>query len=174
MEVTQDSLEELLRLGEERGSLPPETGELVAGILTSIDRVVRDIMTPAPAMVMVPEDMPLPQAAALVAGSDYSRLPVFRATPDNVVGTLHAKDAAVRLFRGKSGTVADLIRPVLRTTESVPARDLLTEVRRKRQHMAVVIGPRGRVTGLVTMHDLIQEVIGEINEGAQGKTPRRR
>jgi CBS domain containing-hemolysin-like protein len=50
----------------------------------------------------------------------------------------------------------------------------LTEVRRKRQHMAVVIGPRGRVTGLVTMHDLIEEVIGEINEGAQGETPRRR
>jgi len=174
MEVTQDSLEELLRLGEERGSLPPETGDLVAGILTVGDRPVREIMTPAAAMVAVSQDMPLSEAAALLARSDFSRLPVYRQSPDSIVGTLHAKDAAVKLFESQDCTVGDLVRPVLRVPDEILARDLLTEMRRRRQHMAVVTGPRGSVTGLVTMHDLIEEVIGEINESAQGDKPRRR
>lgn len=175
-EVSQESLEELLRLGEEGGSLPPDTGGLVAGILNSGDRTVREIMIPAQRMVIVRETMPLTEAAAIVAGSDYSRLPVFRSTADGIVGTLHAKDVAAGLFQGAAATVADVTRPVLRVGEGVLARDLLAEMRRRRQHMAVVADSRGGVSGLVTMHDLIEEVIGEINEtaGEGGPRPARR
>lgn len=170
MEVTQESLEELLRLGEEDGSLPPDTGDLVAGILTSGDRTVGEIMVPISEMVVVPDTMPLAEAAAVVARSDYSRLPVFRSTRDSIIGTLHAKDAAAGLFQSNAAVVADVVRPVLRVSESVAARDLFAEMRRRRQHMAVVTGARGNLTGLVTMHDLIEEVIGEINETPAAQT----
>lgn len=160
VDVTPETLAELLRLGEENGSLPPETGDMVLGILSSRSRAVREIMTPRDSVVMIAADTPLAEAAGIIAEGDLSRLPVLGSS-GRVEGVLHAKDVAARLLAG-GGTVltGEIARSVLRAPESTPARSLLAEMRRRHQHLAVITDTSGKMTGLVTMHDLLEEILG--------------
>jgi putative hemolysin len=160
MDVTPDSLAHLVALGEERGSLHPETSDLVLGILATGDRAVQQVMTRRDSAVMVDGTATLLEAAAAVSEAGLSRLPVIDHTRDRVLGVLHARDVAALLLEGREALAGQIARPVLRVLESMPARKLLGEMRRKRQHLAVVTDRAGRMVGLVTMHDLIEEMLG--------------
>jgi CBS domain containing-hemolysin-like protein len=160
IDVTPETLAELLRLGEEEGALSAETGDIVLGILSSSGRAVREIMTPRDSVVMVSANRPLAEAAAIIAEGNLSRLPVLDAA-GRVAGVLHAKDVAARLLAGGENVLSgEAARPVLRVTDSTPARSLLSEMRRRRQHLAVITDLGGRLAGLVTMHDLLEEILG--------------
>ncbi|MDP2871206.1 MAG: hemolysin family protein [Bacillota bacterium] len=162
IDVTPETLEELLRMGEEHGSLRPETGDIVLGIILSGSRAVREVMTPRDSVVMIDASTPVSAAAAIVAEANLSRLPVFDRERDRIMGVVHVKDVAARLFEGSEVQVGQITRPVLRAPDSTPTRTLLAEMRRKRQHMAVVTDHAGKLAGLVTMQDLLEEIVGEV------------
>lgn len=166
LSVTPDSIAEMSRIGEEQGALTADTGDLIEGILSSGDKAVTSVMVPRGRIVSVPAETPLDAVAGAFLQSGFSRLPVYAGSPDRVVGAIHVKDAAAEIALGRSCTAADLVRPVITATRQMPALDLLMEMRAKRQHMAVVTDGEGTLLGLVTMNDLLEEIVGKIGEDA--------
>lgn len=139
---------------------------MVGGVLTFTERAVREVMTPRTDLVAVGEDDPLEEIAQVFAQSGYTRLPVYRGTLDEIVGMLHAFD----LFRLKPGDHLP-IRPVANAPASRTCGDLLLDMQRERRHLAVVLDEFGGTLGIVTLEDLLEELVGEIfdefDEGAQ-------
>ena len=166
LSVTPDSIAEMSRIGEEQGALTEETGDLIEGILSSGDKAVTSVMVPKTRIVSVAADAPLDAVAGTFLKSGLSRLPVYAGSPDRVVGVIHVKDVAAEVAEGRLGNAGDLMRPVITATRQMPALDLLKEMRAKRQHMAVVTGTDSTLLGLVTMNDLLEEIVGEIGEDA--------
>lgn len=130
---------------------------MVGGIMTFSQRPVREMMTPRTEVVAVPEDASLKDIAAVFAQSGYSRIPVYRGTLDEIIGMLHAFD----LFKLAAGDPLP-IRPVAAAPASRSCGDLLLDMQRERRHLAVVLDEFGGTMGIVTMEDLLEELVGEI------------
>jgi CBS domain containing-hemolysin-like protein len=131
---------------------------------------VGDIAVPRSDIIAIDETSSFAEVVARFREAGHSRLPLFRGSLDEVVGMLHVKDAyaviAERFGGGKAAlpTVAALMRPVLFVPPSMPVVDLLTEMRRKRTHMAIVVDEYGGTDGLVTIEDIVEEIVGEIED----------
>jgi len=97
-----------------------------------------------------------------VAASPYSRLPVYRGSIDNIVGILHTKDVVMRYVRGGGLSVAALMRPIVRVPDTMPADRLLTFLRERRSHQALVVDVSGSVVGLITLEDVVGELLGGV------------
>jgi CBS domain containing-hemolysin-like protein len=168
LDVTEESLSELMRLGEEQGGLAPDTGEVVSGILASQDQTVSNVMIPLADAALAPSTTPLRSLAAMMSRTGFSRIPIYQTDRKAIVGVVHVKDVFARLYRGGGGTAIDLIRPILRTTPGRTAVDLLGDMRAGRQHIAVVEGIDGAASGLVTIQDLLEDIVGEVMEQPSG------
>lgn len=164
LSVTEESLTEMMRIGEEQGELAPDTGEVVSGILASQDKAVSDVMIPIRDAATAPAGASLATLATLMSRTGFSRIPVHRGDRMAMAGVVHVKDVFARLYRGGGGTAGDIMRPILRTAPGRRGADLLSEMRAKRQHIAVAEDAEGRAVGLVTIQDLLEEIIGEIQE----------
>jgi CBS domain containing-hemolysin-like protein len=142
---------------------------LIGGVMSFTQRQVREVMTPRIEMVAVSEDSALGDIARVFAESGYSRIPVYRRTLDEIVGMLHAFD----LFKLREAAALP-IRPVAVAPATRNCGDLLLDMQRERRHLAIVIDEFGGTLGLVTLEDLLEELVGEIfdehDEGA-GSTP---
>ncbi|MFN8652919.1 MAG: hemolysin family protein [Gemmatimonadales bacterium] len=130
---------------------------MVGGVMTFTERPVREVMTPRTNLVAVSEDDSLDDIAEVFAQSGYSRLPVYRGTLDEIVGMLHAFD----LFKLKPGDRLP-VRPVAQAPASRTCGDLLLDMQRERRHLAVVLDEFGGTLGIVTLEDLLEELVGEI------------
>lgn len=130
---------------------------MVGGVMTFTDRPAREVMTPRTELVAVSEDDALEDIAAVFAQSGYSRLPVYRGTLDEIVGMLHAFD----LFKLRPGDRLP-IRPVANAPAGRTCGDLLLDMQRERRHLAVVLDEFGGTLGIVTLEDLLEELVGEI------------
>jgi CBS domain containing-hemolysin-like protein len=130
---------------------------MVGGVMTFTDRPAREVMTPRTDVVAVSEDDALEDIAAVFAQSGYSRLPVYRGTLDEIVGMLHAFD----LFKLRPGDRLP-IRPVANAPAGRTCGDLLLDMQRERRHLAVVLDEFGGTLGIVTLEDLLEELVGEI------------
>jgi CBS domain containing-hemolysin-like protein len=130
---------------------------MVGGVMTFTERPVREVMTPRTDLVAVSEDDALEDIAAVFGQSGYSRLPVYRGTLDEIVGMLHAFD----LFKLKPGDPLP-IRPVANAPAGRTCGDLLLDMQRERRHLAVVLDEFGGTMGIVTLEDLLEELVGEI------------
>jgi CBS domain containing-hemolysin-like protein len=130
---------------------------MVGGVMTFTDRPVREVMTPRTDLVAVAEDDSLEDIAAVFAQSGYSRLPVYRGTLDEIVGMLHAFD----LFKLRPGDRLP-IRPVANAPGGRTCGDVLLDMQRERRHLAVVLDEFGGTLGIVTLEDLLEELVGEI------------
>lgn len=166
LEVTEESISELLRIGEQQGELAPETGEMVSGIFATQDEVAVNVMIPLADAATAPADADLKFLASLMNRTGFSRIPIYETDPDRIIGVVHVKDVFARLFRGGTGTAADLARPILRTLPGRTAVDLLGDMRTHRQHIAVVERTAGRALGLITIQDLLEDIVGEVSEPA--------
>lgn len=164
LSVTPGSIAEMSRISEEQGALTAETGDLIESILSSGDKAVMSVMVPRSKMVSIPGEMPLDDVADAFIQSGFSRLPVYEGSPDRVVGIVHVKDVAAKVARCQPCTAGDLMRPVIKARQKMPTPDLLKEMRAKRQHMAVVTDGTGTLLGLVTINDLLEEIVGEVGE----------
>ena len=157
----------LLRDGATAGLAGEDELEIVTGVMAFADRVVREVMTPRTRIVAAPEHADAAALAALVTSSGYTRIPVYRSSPDEIVGMVHAFDV---IKAGPGGKVG--LRPVSAVPGARRCADALLDLRRERRHMAVVLDEFGGTAGLITMEDLLEELVGEIfDELDEPRTP---
>ncbi len=163
--VTEDELRLLVEVSEEEGVLEEEEREMIDNVFELSDTAVREVMVPRVDMVTVEADTPVEEATQMVLQGGQSRVPVYDDTLDNIIGVLYAKDL-LRVYASgqKPATVRHLVRPAYFVPESKRLDDLLRELQQQRVHMAIVVDEYGSVTGLVTIEDLVEEVVGDIKD----------
>ncbi len=165
--MTETELEWAVSVGEKSGSIANEPAEMIRNVLDFKDLTAREVMVPRRRVSAIEIEMRLEDVLALVTTDGHSRYPVYRETLDNVVGLLYVKDlfALVRDKRLGSAKLSDLVRaPVLFVAETQPAASVLREMRAKRLHMAIVSDEFGGTGGVVTLEDILEEIVGEIHD----------
>ena len=165
VETVRDTLEEIMEVREDQEQ-PINADErlLLANILELRDRTVHDVMVPRADVVGIDENTSLVEVIQVITREGHSRLPVFKDTLDDTTGFIHAKD--VLAWRGiETGfTPTKILRKVLFVSPSMQVLELLLEMRDDRAHMALVVDEYGGVDGLVTIEDLVEEIVGEIED----------
>ena len=162
---TRDDLVELLRDAQADNLIGADTLRMMEGAIAVSDLSVGDVMIPRSQMVMLPAEAPLDELLGLVVESGHSRFPVHGDDKDQILGILLAKD----LLRGVvadngPGTIRELLRPAVLIPESKKLNVLLREFRQSRNHMAIVIDEYGGVAGVITIEDVLEEIVGEIDD----------
>lgn len=164
----RESLEALIeQRAEEAGedappALDPHERALIANVLKLRGVTADDAMVPRADIVAVPETMTLEALVALIKREGHSRLPVYRDSLDDIVGMVHIRDVFVHMDRGAEFRIADILRKPLFVPPSKPVLDLLREMRQARMHMAIVVDEYGGTDGLVTIEDVVEEIVGDI------------
>lgn len=155
-----------LREAGQRGLLGPDVLAMIEGALQVSEIRVRDIMVPRVQVVMVELDVPLKEMLGAVIDSGHSRFPVYRETRDQVEGILLAKDILPHVVKGTTEPlpVRELMRPAVFIPESKRLNVLLREFRSSRNHMAIVMDEYGGLAGLVTIEDVLEQIVGEIDD----------
>jgi putative hemolysin len=160
-----EAMDALLEAGEEEGVLDEEDRELVRSVVEFGDKVVREVMTPRPEMFAVAGKTSLETFTAEVNAHNFSRVPVYGDSLDRITGIAFARDLlGVKDTDAARRTVAQLQRPALFIPETKKVNELLREMQRQKQHMSIVIDEYGGVAGLVTIEDLIEAIVGEIED----------
>ncbi len=165
--VTEDDIKAMINLGEERGSLKEEEKELLHKVFEFGDTLASQAMRPRTEIVSVPSNITLQEVFALVAEFGYSRYPVIEDTVDTVIGILYIKDILVAMSGGevkRQGGIQQFIRQAYFIPENKRVSELLSEMQRDRFQLAIVIDEYGGTAGLVTLEDLIEEIVGSIHD----------
>ncbi|RYU57790.1 CBS domain-containing protein [Methylolobus aquaticus] len=160
----RDDLLELLRDAEKRGLIETEALAMIEGVMQVSELRVREIMIPRAQMVVVPQDAQLETILSLVAESAHSRYPVIAEDRTEVVGVLLVKDLLVHSLRDRQRPVRDIMRPAQFVPENKRLNVLLRECRTNRSHMAIVVDEYGAAAGLVTIEDVLEQIVGEIED----------
>ncbi len=161
--VTEEELKTLVSVGEEEGVIEEEEKEMIHSIFEFGDTVAREVMVPRTDMIVVESNASLNEVLDLMIKEGHSRVPVYEETVDNIIGIVYAKDLLAYFARGKLDVpLKDLIKEVHYVPESKRISELLRELQKKRQHMAIVVDEYGGTAGLITMEDLLEEIVGEI------------
>ncbi|MGB6131122.1 MAG: hemolysin family protein [Acidobacteriaceae bacterium] len=163
--TTSEAVDALIEAGEEEGILEASDRELVRSAVEFGDKVVREVMTPRPAVFAVPGTITLEQFLDLLRAHPFSRVPVYSGTLDNVTGLAFAHDLLhIPDTDARAKTVSAIQRPVAFVPETKKVNELLREMQREKQHMRIVIDEYGGVAGLVTIEDLLEELVGAISD----------
>jgi CBS domain containing-hemolysin-like protein len=161
----EEEIQSIIDEGEEKGLLDEKSGEMIQSILEFRETVAREVMVPRTDIVAVPGDAPVADIIEQVNRHSYTRMPVYDGSVDNIIGILNVKDL-LRLWSKPVGE-ADL-KPLLRKPYFIPEtkniHQLLHELKGERQHMAIVIDEYGGTGGLVTLEDLLEEIVGDIRD----------
>jgi putative hemolysin len=160
-----DDIQALIDVGEAEGILEEEEGELIHSILEFGDTRVSEVMTPRPDIVAVAADATVREARDIMIESKYSRLPVYRDQIDNVEGLIYVRDLLQHWAEGsEDGPISPLVRPVFFIPETKPVAELLEEMQKAHVQLSMVIDEYGGVCGLVTVEDILEEIVGEIED----------
>ncbi len=158
-------LQALIDVGEAEGILEEEEGELIHSIIEFGDTRVSEVMTPRPDIVALPHNATVREARDVMVESKYSRLPVYRDQMDNVEGIIYVRDLLQCWGEGKQNEeIGFLVRPVYFVPETKPVDQLLEEMQKAHVQLAMVIDEYGGVSGLVTVEDILEEIVGEIED----------
>ena len=159
--TTQAELRELVDLAEQRGVVEHEERDMLHSVFTFGDRIVREVMVPRTEMVWIERGKTARQALALALRSGFSRVPVIGESVDDVLGVVYLKD----LVRAdQNAPVEQIMRSAEFVPESKPVDDLLSQMQAQRSHMAIVVDEYGGTAGLVTIEDILEEIVGEITD----------
>jgi CBS domain containing-hemolysin-like protein len=159
----QREIKQLIDVGEEEGLLSEDEGDMIESILSFRDTLAREIMVPRPDAVIISADTPIQKLLQLVIQEGHSRFPVHDGSIDNIIGILHVKDL-LSLWSEEHLDLKDIVRTPYFIPETKKISHLLKELRDKKSHMAIVIDEYGGTAGLVTIEDIIEEIIGEIHD----------
>ena len=163
--VTSDELKVMVAASEEEGLIEQGERTMIDNILELEDITVREIMVPRPDIVAVPATATIREAVDTFVREGYSRLPVYRETIDDVAGILYSKDLFPLVAAGRlTESVGAIARSAYFVPESKKTDDLLRELQQKRVHIAIVVDEYGGTAGLVTIEDLLEEIVGEIQD----------
>ncbi len=163
-ETLEEFIEDSANGDEGETSISSHEKTLISNILKLRDLCAADVMIPRADIVALPDTATQEDIFALLAETQYSRLPIYHDTLDNVVGCIHVKDILATLARGQSLVTKDLAREVPIVSPSIPVLDLLLQMRMSRKHMVLVVDEFGGIDGLVTIGDLIEDIVGQIDD----------
>jgi putative hemolysin len=163
--VTEEELLSIVNVGQAEGLLEPNEREMIKDIITFGDTLVREIMIPRVDIITINTVATSQEAIALITRHGHSRIPVIRESSDRIIGILYAKDLLASLqFGHKPTTIATLMRYPYYVPEMIKIDTLLHNMQTKRVHFAVVVDEYGATTGIVTLEDILEEIVGEIND----------
>ena len=163
--VTEEEIKTMVDAGEEGGVIEEEEKEMIYSIFDIGNTLAREIMVPRIDVLALDVSTPLTQAVEAVLNAGHSRVPIYQGSIDNIVGLLYAKDL-LRAWKdaGQAGQLRDLMRPAYFAPEAKKADALLAELQQKRIHMAVIVDEYGGTAGIVTLEDIVEEIVGEIRD----------
>ena len=160
--VTEDELKTIIDTVEEEGVLDSQETDIIQSVIDFDDITVQEILIPRVDMLAVDVNDPVDQIIATVLANSYTRIPVYENDIDHIIGMLHTRDLFSCLAQNKPVNVRELCRDIPFVYRTKHINDLLAELRRKKQHMAIVTDDYGGTLGLVTMEDVLEELVGEI------------
>lgn len=170
--VSEEDIRSMADVGHEEGAIEEEEKELIHSIFEFGDTVAREVMVPRPDMVTIEVESTPRQALTLMLKHGFSRVPAFEEAPDNIVGLVYAKDIMRRLHgRKKDFKIQDILRTAIFVPDSKRIAELLREMQSSKTHMAIVSDEYGDVAGLVTIEDLLEEIVGEIADEYDREDP---
>jgi putative hemolysin len=160
-----ENIEALISAGTEEGLIHEEDRELIQSVVEFGDKTVREVMTPRPNIVAISADATLEQLRQLVIHEQFSRVPVYEQSIDNIVGFVHVRDMFELKEEERAGRrVKELARPISFVPETKPVSDLMRHMQQDGAHMVIVVDEYGGTAGLATMEDLLEVIIGEIRD----------
>src|SRR6201987_1167370 len=165
-ESLRDTIDEMIEEPSTEGPHPLSAHErvLIGNILKVHNRTASDVMVPRIDIVALHVETPFPEVVKCMVEQGHSRVPVYRETLDDVIGFVHVKDVLGPVAEHRETKLAPLLRKVLFVAPSAPILDLLVQMRQARTHIAMVVDEFGGIDGLVTIEDLIEEIVGEIED----------
>ncbi len=170
--VTEEEIRAMADVASEEAAIEEEEKELIHSIFEFGDTLVREVMVPRPDMSVAPVDSSSREVPDLILRRGYSRIPVYRGTIDEIEGVVYAKDLLRHLHAGKGDVPLEkIMRPAYFIPETKRVSDLLREMQRRRIHIAIVLDEYGSTAGLVTIEDLLEELVGEIADEYDREEP---
>jgi CBS domain containing-hemolysin-like protein len=170
--VTEEEIKEWIDVGEEEGTIEEEERDMLYSVLRFGDTTVREVMTPRVDVVMIEDTSSLENALAIFNETGFSRIPVYHERIDNIIGLLNVKDVFAAVFRQQtSATIRERMYEPYFVPESKKIDELLKELQLKKQHMAVVLDEYGSFAGIVTVEDMLEELVGEIMDEFDEEEP---
>ena len=170
--VTEEEIKTMVDAGEEEGLIEIGEKEMILSVLDFGDTVAREVMVPRIDIVSIDVSMPFDDALVATVRAGHSRIPVHTGNIDDIVGMLYAKDLLRAVADGHSPDIRSILRKVIFTPESKPVNDLLQDLQKSRVHMCVVIDEFGGTAGLVTIEDILEEIVGEIQDEFDTEEPK--
>jgi magnesium and cobalt transporter len=171
--VLEKDFQELIDQGEEQGLLTPEQGDMIQSIFEFKDTIVREVMVPRTEMASVSSDVTIQAVIDLTLKHGHSRLPIYRENQDDIIGMLHVKDLLPYWPLPPDQPIPpEIIRQPTFVPETKKIVQLFRELKSAKVHMAIVLDEYGGTAGLVTMEDIIEEIIGEIEDEYDRREPR--
>jgi CBS domain containing-hemolysin-like protein len=169
-EATEEEIQAYLEIGEDEGILEKEDTQLIQSVVEFGDTLVREVMTPRTRIAACSEDATMGELRHVMVESRHSRIPIFRGDVDHIVGIAYIRQLLAQYSQGKeSEPISSLIHPALFVPETKRVSALLKELQMRGDHTAIVIDEFGGVAGLVTIEDLVEEIVGEIRDEDQAK-----
>lgn len=161
-------LDALLDAGQEEGLFEEEDRKLIQSVVDFGDKTVREVMTARPRIIALEADSSVEELRQLLIEQEHSRIPVYKETIDNILGFVHSRDTLeIEHDRRQTMPVRDLVRPLALVPETKPIRDLVRELQDTNAQMVIVVDEYGQTAGLVTMEDMIEEIVGEIRDESE-------
>jgi CBS domain containing-hemolysin-like protein len=163
--AAEEHIEALISAGEEEGIIEQGDRELIQSVVAFGDKTVREVLTPRPRIVAISQDATLDQLRELAITEQFSRIPAFDSDIDSITGFVHVRDMFELDEEERSKRkVRDILRPIRMVPETKPVNDLLREMQEEGAHMAVVVDEYGSTAGVVTLEDMVEEIVGEIHD----------
>jgi CBS domain containing-hemolysin-like protein len=170
-EASEAEIQAYLQAGEAAGIFEGEEGEIVESLVDFFDTVVREVMTPRTEMVAVANTNSYRDLLRVFAETHRSRIPVYEETVDRIVGVVHVKNVVKHGLKGSEPPLSELARPCLVVPENKPLGALLRDFQSQHQQMAIVVDEYGGTSGLVTLEDILEEIVGEIEDELDPRQP---
>jgi putative hemolysin len=162
--ISEEEIKHIVSEGQRQGVLDRTEMEIIHSVFEFNDMPVRKVMVPRPKIFALDADTPPAEVGSLIVESGFSRIPAFEGSIDNMVGLVYVKDALRLLEKRQPVVIRKILHPVHLVPETKKVAELLKELQKRRSHMAVVVDEHGSVSGLVTLEDLIEEIVGEIED----------
>ena len=162
--ISEEDIKALLKTGEEQGVLDVGERDMIHSVFALGEKKVHEVMVPRPDITAIDVNTPPDQVLEAVVSAGHSRIPVYEGSPDQIVGVLYVKDLFRRLARGESVTIRPFLRPAQFVPETKKVDELLREMQKDKVHIAIVVDEYGGTAGLVTIEDLVEEIVGEIRD----------
>jgi magnesium and cobalt exporter, CNNM family len=162
--VSEEEIKQLVKEGRLQGVLDQTEMEIIHSVFEFTDMPVRKVMVPRPKVFALDADTPPQEVGSLIVESGFSRIPAYEGSLDNVIGVVYVKDALRLLEKRQPVVVRKVLHAVHFVPESKKVGELLKELQKRRTHLAMVIDEHGSVSGLVTLEDLIEQIVGDIRD----------